>query len=436
VLRAGPDAECLGVLPFRPSRAKNKMSTKPKLSFWAILGPGLLLAATGVGGGDLATATFVGGMLGTAVLWAIALGAFMKFIVTEGLARWQLATGETILEGAVHRLGRVVIWIFLPYFLLWSFFVGSAQMSANGVSLHALIPIFDDATDGKIAFGVLSSLAGLALVLRGGYRAFDVAMKICIGVMFVTVALTAIALWPGTGAVLRGLFVPTLPRADPEAIVWTVSLIGGIGGTLTVLSYGYWLREEGRTRPEDLRTCRIDLAASYFMVALFGMFMVIVGQSVRLEGEGTAMLVVLSERLGEELGPAGKWLFLVGTFGAVFSSLLGVWQAAPYLFAECWRLGVHRSPSPVDMRAPPYRWFLIVLAVVPMLGLFASFREVQKIYTFLGAYIFPALALVLIFFNSRGAWVGKRFKNHPVTIAMLAGVLVFFTWLAIENIEA
>ena len=174
------------------------MSTKPKLSLWAILGPGLLLAATGVGGGDLATATFVGGMLGTAVLWAVALGAFMKFVVTEGLARWQLATGQTIIEGAVHRLGPVVIWIFLPYFLLWSFFVGAAQMSANGVSLHALIPIFDDATNGKIVFGVLSSLVGLVLVLHGGYRWFDVAMKICIGVMFLTVALTAVALWPGT----------------------------------------------------------------------------------------------------------------------------------------------------------------------------------------------------------------------------------------------
>ena len=136
------------------------MSTKPKLSFWAVLGPGLLLAATGVGGGDLATATFVGGMLGTAVLWARARRAFMKFVVTEGLARWQLATGETIIEGAVQRLGRVVVWIFLPYFLLWSFFVGSAQMSANGVSLHAMIPVFDDAADGKIVFGVLSSLVG------------------------------------------------------------------------------------------------------------------------------------------------------------------------------------------------------------------------------------------------------------------------------------
>jgi Mn2+/Fe2+ NRAMP family transporter len=412
------------------------MSSRHKLSFWAVLGPGLLLAATGVGGGDLATATFVGGVLGTTVLWAIALGAFMKFVVTEGLARWQLATGETLIEGVVRRLGPVVVWIFLPYFLLWSFFVGSAQMSANGVSLHAMIPVFENANTGKIVFGVLSSVAGLAIVLRGGYRWFDVAMKICIGVMFVTVAITAIALWPDTGSVVRGLLVPTIPRTDPEAIVWTVSLIGGIGGTLTVLSYGYWMREVGRTSPEDLRTCRIDLAASYFMMALFGILMVIVGQSVKIEGEGTGMLIVLSDRLGEELGPAGKWLFLAGTFGTVFSSLLGVWQAAPYLFAECWRLGVRRDPNPVDTRAPTYRWFLIVIAFVPMLGLFASFRDVQQIYTFIGAYIFPMLALVLIVFNSRSAWVGQRFKNHPVTIVALAAVLVFFTWLAVENIQA
>ena len=64
--------------------------------------------------------------------------------------------------------------------------------------------------------------------------------------------------------------------------------------------------------------------------------------------------------------------------------------------------------------------------------LFASFREVQKLYTFIGAYIFPTLAVVLIVFNSRGAWVGQRFKNHPVTIGILASVLAFFTWMALN----
>jgi Mn2+/Fe2+ NRAMP family transporter len=410
------------------------MPSKSKGSFWAMIGPGLLLAATGVGGGDLATATFVGGVLGTAVLWAVVLGAFMKFVVTEGLARWQLATGETLLEGLARRAGPAVVWVFLPYFLLWAFFVGSAQMSANGVALHALIPIFDDPRNGKIVFGALTSLVGLAIVLRGGYRSFDVVMKLCIGVMFATVVMTAVALWPGTTVVLSGLLVPSIPRVDSESITWTVALIGGIGGTLTVLSYGYWMREEGRTSPADLRTCRIDLATSYLMTAVFGIAMVIVGSTIQLEGEGTALLVTLADRLGEQLGPVGRWLFLVGTLGTVFSSLLGVWQAAPYLFAECWRLGIRREAAVVDTRAKPYRVFLVVLALVPMIGLFASFREVQKLYTVIGAYIFPTLALVLLVLNSRTTWVG-RLKNHPTTMLALVSVLVFFTWLALENIE-
>jgi Mn2+/Fe2+ NRAMP family transporter len=410
------------------------MPSKAKRSFWAVLGPGLLLAATGVGGGDLATASFVGGVLGTAVLWAIVVGAFMKFVVTEGLARWQLATGETLLEGVARRAGPVAVWLFLPYFLLWAFFVGSAQMSANGVALHAMLPVFDDARDGKIAFGALSSLVGLAIVLRGGYRGFEVAMRACIGVMFLTILVTAFVLWPGTATVLSGLLVPRIPRVDAESVTWTVALIGGIGGTLTVLSYGYWMREEGRTDPSHLRTCRIDLAASYFVMAVFGIAMMIVGSSIQVEGEGTTLLVTLSDRLGEELGPIGRWLFLAGTVGTVFSSLLGVWQATPYLFAECWRLGIRRSEVPVDTRAAPYRVFLVVLALVPMIGLFSSFREVQKLYTVIGAYIFPALALTLLLLNSRTAWVG-RLKNHPATMLVLAGVLAFFTWLALENIE-
>ncbi len=213
----------------------------------AAIGPGLLLAANGVGGGDLATGSFAGSILGTAVLWAVLVGAFMKFVVTEGLARWQLATGDTFLEGLAHRLGPGVIWVFLPYLFIWSFFVGSAQISACGVAMHALIPVFDDPTHGKIFFGILSSLVGLVLVSRGGYRLFEKVMRVSIGIMFFTVVLTALRLWPGTGEVLRGLVLPNIAALSGASLTWTVALIGGVGGTLTVLCYGYWMREEGRT---------------------------------------------------------------------------------------------------------------------------------------------------------------------------------------------
>jgi Mn2+/Fe2+ NRAMP family transporter len=398
----------------------------------------LLLAATGVGGGDLATGSFAGSILGTAVLWAVLVGAFLKFVVTEGLARWQLATGDTLLEGLAHRLGPGVIWVFLPYLFIWSFFAGSAQISACGVALHALLPVFDDPIHGKIFFGILSSLVGLALVLRGGYRLFEKVMRVCISIMLVTVVLTAVLLWPGTGEVLRGLVLPNIATLSGEGLTWTVALIGGVGGTLTVLCYGYWMREEGRTGVEDLWICRVDLGAGYAMTALFGIAMVIVGSNVQIEGSGATLLVDLAARLEGPIGPVGKWMFLIGAWGTVFSSLLGVWQAVPYLFADCWGLARRGSAGPqvarANTQALPYRSYLVLLAIVPMIGLLTGFQQVQKLYTISGAMFFPFLALALLIFNGRSAWVGEGFKSRPITALVLLGVLAFFSRIAVRTV--
>ena len=415
-----------------------------------------MLAATGVGGGDLATGTFVGSLLGTAVLWAVVLGAFLKFVVTEGLARWQLVTGDTFLEGLVHTMGPPILWVFLPYLLLWSFFVGSAQMSACGVALYALFPVFENPDQGKIVFGMVTSIVGIGLVIKGGYRLFEQIMRICIAIMFVIVVVTAVVLWPGTDVVLQGLFMPTIPDFDGLGLTWTVALIGGVGGTLTVLCYGYWLREDGRVSSDDNWACRVDLGAGYAMTAIFGIAMVIIGSNVEIEGQGTTLLVTLSERLEEPLGVWGKWLFLIGAFGAVFSSLLGVWQSVPYLFADCWRLLFleptnvgetfkkekatriervnSKAPVMVDTSGLPYRSFLVILGVVPMVGLFWGFQQVQKLYTVTGALFFPFLALALLIWNGRSDWVGVQFKNRPITAIALIGILLFFSSLGVRTI--
>ena len=133
------------------------------------------------------------------------VGAAFKFVITEGLARWQLATGTTLLDGVITRLGGVFGWLFLAYLVFWSFFVGSALMSACGVTLHALFPVFDDAGTGKIVFGISCSLLGWVLVLAGGYSLFEKIMNVCIGLMFLTVVATAVVLWPGVENVLRFL---------------------------------------------------------------------------------------------------------------------------------------------------------------------------------------------------------------------------------------
>ena len=54
------------------------------ISFKLIL-PGILVAATGVGAGDLATAGFAGAKFGVGVAWAVVFGAVLKWVLNEGL---------------------------------------------------------------------------------------------------------------------------------------------------------------------------------------------------------------------------------------------------------------------------------------------------------------------------------------------------------------
>jgi len=397
-----------------------------------IVGPGFLVAATGVGAGDLGTAGFAGSELGVAVLWAVVLGAFVKFVLNEGLARWQLATGETLLEGSMAHLGRPFQAAFLLYLLPWSFCVGSALMSACGVTVHAMVPVFEDAATGKIVFGVACSLAGLALVHFGGYRLFEKVMGVCIGVMVVTVVVTAILIQPDWGEVLTGLAAPRIPRLNAGGLTWTIALMGGVGGTLTVLCYGYWIREEGREGPGALRVCRIDLAMGYTMTALFGVAMVIIASQVDVKdvGKGARLIVVLADSLAETVGPAARWAFLVGAFGAVFSSLLGVWQSVPYIFADFCGMALGESREQRRQRvaatSKTYRFYLLALAFVPMVNLPFSFKLIQKYYAVVGACFMPFLAFVLLYLNGRSAWVGERFKNRLVTNVVLVCTLVFF----------
>lgn len=405
----------------------------------AMLGPGILVAATGVGVGDIAGAGFAGSKLGYAILWAAVLGALVKFVINEGLMRWQLASGRTLLEGAVLKFGRPVQWGFLFYLLVWSWAVGSALISACGVAGHALFPVFKDAQTGKVVWGIVHSAAAVALILLGGFRRFQQAMTLTFVFTFVAVILTAAVGSPDWSAVARGLLVPRIPtERAPDAAEWTLVVMGGVGGTLTMLCYGYWIREQGRTGPEFLRICRIDLGVSYAMTALFGMAMVVIGAQLDLtEGKGAGFIVKIADRIGEQFGKPVGWLFLLGAWATVFDSLLGVWQSVPYLFCDFWQLFTRgqradevATAAVVDMRSNLYRGYLLALATVPAIGLWYSFVSIQKTYSILGAVAMPLLALALLVLNGRADRVGREHRNRPLTVAVLVGILLFFVYAA------
>lgn len=414
------------------------MPSMPRLRHaLAIVTPGLLVAATGVGAGDLATGGIAGSHLGVAILWVVALGAFIKFVLSEGLARWQLATGSTILEGAIAKLGPVVSVVFLVYLLPWSFFTGAAMMSACGITMHAIAPLTDDAQTGKLFWAAIHSLIGIQLVWVGGFKLFERIMGVLIAVMFICVITTAVLVRPDISEIARGLFVPTIPDFNGEGLTWSIALMGGVGGTLTIICYAYWMREVRRDKPSDLKTCRIDLAVGYGATALFGMAMVVIASGITIDGKGATLVIKLADQLQTTLGSTGKWIFLIGVWSAVFTSLLGVWQSVPYVFADYVRTvravhfkssrGAGVSPATsnvednaVNTKSVLYRSFLFALAIIPFIQVMQPFKQVQQYYATMGAAFVPMLALVLLLLNTPRKWVGDKLRNHAVTTSLLA----------------
>ena len=91
-------------------------------------GPGIVIAVTGVGAGDMVSSLVAGTDFGMVLLWAVVLGAILKYFLTEGIGRWYMASGQTILQGW-RSLGRWAIWYFVIYLFIVTFVFGAAVAS-------------------------------------------------------------------------------------------------------------------------------------------------------------------------------------------------------------------------------------------------------------------------------------------------------------------
>jgi hypothetical protein len=129
------------------------------------------------------------------------------------------------------------------------------------------------------------------------------------------------------------------------------------------------------------------------------------------------------------LGPAGRWIFLVGFWAAVFSSLLGVWQSAPYLFADLVASDGSTAGRQEGVERPAYRGFLLFIATAPLVLLWTTLERAQLLYAVFGALFMPLLALTLLVMNNRTAWVGREFRTGWVTNLALCVTLALFAWI-------
>jgi len=377
----------------------------------------------------LITASVSGAMFGTTILWAAVVGAIIKYVINENLTRWQLVTCTSLLEGWIHKLPRFVSIYFLLYLFLWSFIVAGALISATGLAAHAIFPAIS-----VEAWGIMHSILAAVIVWFGAYRQIELIMKLLIALMFIVVIVCAAVLLPEAGELLSGIFIPSLPEGS---IVFVLGVIGGVGGSVPIMSYGYWIREKQWNGTEYIQQCRTDLLLAYLLTGLFGLAVMIIAAGVQPEViQGSKMILAVADYLETNIGEYARWLFLAGFWGAVFSSMIGVWNGVPYLFTDF----VHASRKPsVTISSdrysttPHYRAYLLYLALPPMI-LLALGKPVWivVIYSVAGAFFMPFLAALLIYMNNRRDWM-KTFSNGYLMNALLLVSILLFSYLLIEK---
>jgi Mn2+/Fe2+ NRAMP family transporter len=394
---------------------------RQQLTFLKLAGPGLIVAATGIGSGDVVSATVGGARYGVVLLWAIAIGAFFKFVLSEGIARWHLP-----------------VWVkyyFAAYLLLWTIAVSAALTNATGLGISNL-------TGGAVpqSWGAVAhSLIGFVFVWVGGYAWFERLMKLLVGVMGFSILICALLIVRDWTHVLQGLAVPRIPQASGT---YVLSIIGGIGGSITILSYNYWMREEKISGAENLGYVRGDVAIAYLFTAIFGMsIMVIANQAFYAAGvtiTDAQAVPKMAEVLGTLLGPFGVYAYSLGFWAAVFASLLGVWQSVPYLYADFY--GVTKRMSGDERRAitqvtsAPYRVALAFITLVPLPFAFTGRPLVIiVIYTIVGSLFVPFLAATLLYLNNRVAWTAAVPRNHWTTNVVLFGILALFAVIGAQE---
>ncbi|MBC9717656.1 Nramp family divalent metal transporter [Streptomyces sp. TRM66268-LWL] len=417
-------------------------NTAPRKSSWKYIGPGIVVAATGVGAGDLVATLIAGSNFGYTLLWAAIIGCVVKISLAEAAGRWHLSTGRTLFDGWAS-LGKWTTWFFVVYVIIWGFVYGAAAMSSSGLPLQALFP--DAGIDLKW-WAIGTGLIGLAFVWFNKYAVFEKVMTILVGVMFLVTVYLAIRVTPNLADAFAGL-LPVVPDAE-DSILNTLGLIGGVGGTITLAAYGYWVNAKGWTNTGWMKVMRLDNRVAYITTGIFVIAMLFVGAEMLHSAnialaKGDQGLVQLSGILEKEYGAATAKLFLVGFFATSFTSLIGVWHGVSLMFADFAERTRGRGESTgaevasgAREKSLPFRAYLLWLTFPPMILLFIDqpFRLII-IYGVLGAAFMPFLALTLIWLLNSSR-VPAEWRNRPLGVsnAMLIIAGLLFLVLAVKQI--
>jgi Mn2+/Fe2+ NRAMP family transporter len=377
------------------------------------IGPGALVTAAFIGPGTITTCTLAGAGFGYALLWGMVFSVAATIILQEMAARLGIISKNGLGEALRAHFSKPAARLFTAILVISAITIGNAAFQTGNLlgasmGLEALfssgtpssgVPagpasLFSNGTLSLRFWVAINATAAFLLLFAGSYKLLERVLIALVILMSLTFLTTAIIVAPQVPALLKGMFIPSIPAGS------VITLVGLIG--TTVVPYNLFLHasavQEKWQSPSDLPEARLDLSIAMILGGLISMA-IIVTASAAFFGTGTE--ITSGADLARQLEPlAGRWakyITSIGLFAAGISSAITAPMAAAYATAGI--LGWKR-----DLRSWRFRmvWLFILLAGVlfAMLG----FKPVEAILfaQVANGILLPVIAVyLLVVMNSR-----------------------------------
>ena len=214
------------------------------LPFWKIAGPGAILVGLSIGAGEIVIWPRIAAEYGGSMVWAAIVGIFIQLWINFEVARWTIATGETVYTG-YSRVWRG----FAPLFILLTLvsWIAPGWARASGLALKALL--IGPAGWGSDTFWTVITFGAVALILFGPkliYNSVEKTIEVLVAI--VTIGLIAVVIAIGSADTWKelGSGIVNVGYKDPGLSVKTLFIalvFAGAGGTAN-LFYTFYLRDK------------------------------------------------------------------------------------------------------------------------------------------------------------------------------------------------
>ncbi len=380
------------------------------------IGPGALVAAGFIGPGTVTTCTVSGANYGYTMLWCLLFATVATILFQEMAARVGIVSQKGLGENIRDRIpNKALMWLAIVIVII-AIFVGNIAYETGNITggILGVQAVFADVPMIPIVI-VIGILAFIAMWL-GSYRVVEVVLTAIVVFMGVVFAITAFASSPDWGAVVKGLFTPSLPASGSAGILTAVGLIG-----TTIVPYNLFLHASSAgqrwKQPENVTDARLDAAVTIGLGGLISMAILICGAA---NIYGTGIEVANGKDMALALEPLlGSWatcMIGLGLLAAGFSSAITASLSAA--FAVNGVLGWKKSLKDIQFKVI---WMIVLLAGCTMACLLGSSpTELILVAQAANAILLPLIAFFVLF-CANGKDLGK-WKNH--VFANCAGVII------------